>query len=327
MLSLCCTQLNERRKGGARIDKKLVEAAGQDILQSFYRDALRDPEVKGEPDAARFIEDYLIQGDFRGDYSEQGALNENKLRTEQLAALTDRRRLLRIVPRGNIARIELIHDRLVPVVRASRDIRKAKEEERQKRSRIATALFAALTLVLLGTTILAVWALRQATKQQAMASQEAARAKQESAKFAEALQGSIKLSKKFDSLTNEKDVPAATGSQPSAAILPRVYMQIVNERDRDYAKQIAAPLTVAGFLFLGIEYVPNAAWYKTSEVRYFREADKTEAQTILGVLQDAGDKSAHLQYISGYENSTKIRPNHFEIWLANGSGSNSRNPQ
>src|SRR5215469_638729 len=69
LLSLCCTQLNRRRPADASIDKRLVEKAGQNILESFYRDALDDPEVIGVPDAARFIEDHLIQGDhFRGDY-------------------------------------------------------------------------------------------------------------------------------------------------------------------------------------------------------------------------------------------------------------------
>jgi hypothetical protein len=133
LLSLSCTQLNERREGGASIDKKLVETAGQDILERFYREALEDTEVKGDPDAARFIEDYLIQGDFRGDYPAKGALDENKLRGEQLAALTGRRRLLRIVPRSNTTRIELIHDRLVPVVRASRDRRHMQEDAERAR--------------------------------------------------------------------------------------------------------------------------------------------------------------------------------------------------
>ena len=188
LLSLCCTQLNKRRAAGAHIDKILVDKAGQDILETFYRDALADPKVKGEPDAARFIEEYLIQGDFRGDYPKQEAIDENKLRSEQLAALTDRHRLLRIVHRGDTARIELIHDRLVPVVRASRDIRKAKDDERQKltrdqdrekrerderdlrRLRIAITLFGLLAITALGAAGWAVRASREAYKAQVQAS-------------------------------------------------------------------------------------------------------------------------------------------------------------
>ena len=140
LLSLCCYQLNRRRKPEARIDRVLVEEAGQDILDSFYREALDDPEVRGEPDAARFIEDYLIQGDhFRGDYPKEEALEEGKLTAMQLAALTDRHRLLRIVAHADTARIELIHDRLVPVVRKARDERrtKAHREEQERLAREA----------------------------------------------------------------------------------------------------------------------------------------------------------------------------------------------
>lgn len=142
LLSLCCTQLNRRRVPGARIDKALVETAGPDILESFYRSALEDPEVRGAPDVARFIEDYLIQGDhYRGDYPKQEALDENKLRSGQLDALTDRLRLLRIVHRVDTARVELIHDRLVPVVRKARDQRRiqANQEAQELKAREAQA--------------------------------------------------------------------------------------------------------------------------------------------------------------------------------------------
>ena len=142
LLSLCCTQLNRRREAGKRIDHALVAKAGQDILESFYTTALEDPEVKCEPDVARFIEDYLIQGDhYRGDYPKQEALDENKLTSGQLAALTDRLRLLRIVYRGDTARIELIHDRLVPVVRKARDQRRiqARQHEQERKAQEAQA--------------------------------------------------------------------------------------------------------------------------------------------------------------------------------------------
>ena len=131
LLSLCCYQLN-RRRIGTKIDKNLVEHAGQDILDSFYREALDDPKVKGLPDVAIFIENYLIQGDhFRGDYPRDGALDGNMITEEQLDALTDTHRLLRIVQHTDTARIELIHDRLISVVRKFRDERKTKRQVRE----------------------------------------------------------------------------------------------------------------------------------------------------------------------------------------------------
>jgi len=141
LLSLCCTQLNLGRAPGARIDKALLEGAGEGILEKFYRGALEDPEVKGPPEVALFIEDKLVQGGFRGDYPRQEALDNNKLTEKQLAALTDRLRLLRIVPHADTARIELIHDRLVPVISKARDqrmIRERQEEQERKATEAET---------------------------------------------------------------------------------------------------------------------------------------------------------------------------------------------
>jgi WD40 repeat protein len=140
LLSLCCYQLNRRKAPGTKIDIALIEKAGQDILESFYREALEDPEVKGPPDVACFIEDYLIQGEhFRGDYPKQEALDENRLQRRQLATLTERYHLLRITHRGDIQRIELIHDRLVPVVHKAREQRRiqARQEEQERQAREA----------------------------------------------------------------------------------------------------------------------------------------------------------------------------------------------
>jgi WD40 repeat protein len=139
LLSLCCYQLN-RQRGGKRIDRALVDRAGSDILDSFYREALDDEQVKGPPDASLFIENFLIQGDrFRGNYTKEGALNDGLLTERQLAALTDRHRLLRIVPHADTARIELIHDRLIPVVRKARDERKTRELQAEQEDKAKQA--------------------------------------------------------------------------------------------------------------------------------------------------------------------------------------------
>jgi len=139
LLSLCCTQLNRRRAPGAKIDKALLEGAGEGILEEFYRDALADPEVKGPPDVAQFIEGKLIQGGFRGDYPKQEALDKKKLTATQLAALTDRFRLLRIVSHADTARIELIHDRLVPVIAKARDQRLLRERQHEQERKAVEA--------------------------------------------------------------------------------------------------------------------------------------------------------------------------------------------
>lgn len=129
LLSLCCYQLNLQRAPRTRVDKALVDKAGPHILDDYYQGALDDPDIKGPPDVALFIENNLIQGDrFRGNYPKEEALRNNFLTEKQLTALTDKHRLLRIVS-DDTPRVELIHDRLVPVVRKARDERKARERQ------------------------------------------------------------------------------------------------------------------------------------------------------------------------------------------------------
>ena len=123
LLSLCCYQLNLRRQPGAGIDAALLETVGKGILKSFYDEALTGEDRR----VSKFIEDNLIQGDrYRSSYPRDGALASGNLKPEELARL-EQRRLLRIDPQGGQPRIELIHDRLVSVVREARDTRRAEE--------------------------------------------------------------------------------------------------------------------------------------------------------------------------------------------------------
>ncbi len=59
LLSLICYQLNLRR-GAARIDQALVSASGQDILDSLYREALAEDDVRGPPEVSAYVEEYLV---------------------------------------------------------------------------------------------------------------------------------------------------------------------------------------------------------------------------------------------------------------------------
>ena len=141
LLSLCCYQLNLRRQPGMKIDDALLDTVGKGILKSFYEEALKGEDHR----VSRFIEDNLIQGDrYRSSYPRDGALASGELTLEELTRL-EQRRLLRIDPQGGEPRIELIHDRLVSVVREARDARRAEErrlreqEEAEKRVKEALA--------------------------------------------------------------------------------------------------------------------------------------------------------------------------------------------
>ena len=129
LLSLCCYQLNQRRQRPAKIDSALLRSAGQDILLDFYREALAgmDPRV------SVFIEDNLIQGGrYRSSFPREEALGSGALTQAELDHLTERR-LLRIDPQGDVPRIELIHDRLVGIVRDSKEARRALEQQAEQR--------------------------------------------------------------------------------------------------------------------------------------------------------------------------------------------------
>lgn len=132
MLSLCCTQLNRRRPPGKPIDAELLRTAGPNIIEDFYAEAMR-----GMPDSVhQFVEDHLLQGDrTRGSYARDEALKQGYLDASQLERLTSVHRLLRIDPQGNVPRIELIHDRLVEVVRRARDARRAERAADEQRQR------------------------------------------------------------------------------------------------------------------------------------------------------------------------------------------------
>ena len=79
-----------------------------------------------------FIENHLIQGNDRGCYALKGALDENLIQQDDLNTLISRFRLLRVTQQADTARIELIHDRLVGVVRKSRDERLAAAREQKE---------------------------------------------------------------------------------------------------------------------------------------------------------------------------------------------------
>ena len=100
----------------------------------------------------------------------------------------------------------------------------------------------------------------------------------------------------------------------TAALLPRIYLHIVQKEDRPFAEGISQQLRGAGFFVVGIEYVPNVN-LKESDVRFYRKIEQPVAEQILAVLTKAGESGVRINHLSQYENSTTARPNHFEIWL------------
>ncbi|MGI8426820.1 MAG: hypothetical protein ACR2M4_09565, partial [Actinomycetota bacterium] len=172
LLSVICSEINVRRQraGQPRITPELISGAEQQILADFYERSLDglDPKVR------IFVEDELLtdQG-YRDSYALQDALGLPGITQPAIDALVARR-LLRVDKRFGVRRLELTHDVLTGVVRASRDTRHEREErdkakiarreaearEKQarrqlRRSRWLAALFFCLMVAAAGA---AVWA-------------------------------------------------------------------------------------------------------------------------------------------------------------------------
>jgi hypothetical protein len=107
--------------------------------------------------------------------------------------------------------------------------------------------------------------------------------------------------------------PKPTPSPPSE-LTPRVYIQVRSKADMDRAHDLARRLGKAGLTVPTPEVLDTGP--TASEVRYFRAAERPRAEEILRILQQDVDRSARVLYVSGFEESTKIRSNHFEVWLA-----------
>jgi hypothetical protein len=108
-------------------------------------------------------------------------------------------------------------------------------------------------------------------------------------------------------------IGSALDKNPRAVTLvPRVYIQILDTGDRQWARNLSDRLQNAGVIPVGIEYVPNARPQSTFDVRYYKQAEEDGARRIVGIMKEAG-VDAELKYLN-LEANTRVRANHFEIW-------------
>jgi hypothetical protein len=128
LLSLICRELNDKRiaEGRAEISLDLLAGSHATILAEFYERALAD-----QPAAVRrVIEDELLtESGFRENVAEEriASLFTAAGAAPGTVSLLVNRRLLRIEERLDVRRVELTHDVLCAVVKASRDLRYERE--------------------------------------------------------------------------------------------------------------------------------------------------------------------------------------------------------
>ncbi len=128
LLSLICRELNEQRIAQHRteISQDLLAGSHDTILSTFYERSLSD-----QPESVRRIieDDLLTESGYRENLAEESLLKRFQAAgaaPDALAKLVNRR-LLRIEERLDVRRVELTHDVLTGVVKASRDQRHERE--------------------------------------------------------------------------------------------------------------------------------------------------------------------------------------------------------
>ena len=138
LLSLVCRELNNARlaQGRSDISPDLLAGSRETILADFYERALAD-QTAG---VRRVIEDELLtDSGYRESLAEERvskALVAAGAAPDALKTLVDRR-LLRIEERLDVRRVELTHDVLCSVVKASRDLRHEREARDEAERQLA----------------------------------------------------------------------------------------------------------------------------------------------------------------------------------------------
>ncbi len=142
LLSVVCRELNEKRrqKGERRISVDLLEGEQEQVLSAFY-----NRSFEGMPPAVRaFVEEKLITvAGARDSVPQENALGHSGMTSAILEQLVERRLIRREFRRGRVkdeVRLELTHDILIGVVRASRDARRGAEERARQEQEKQEAL-------------------------------------------------------------------------------------------------------------------------------------------------------------------------------------------
>jgi len=129
LLSVVCRELNNKRRGlgEPKITEGLLEGNRGQVLTDFYTRTIGDLPVE----VRNLIEERMLTvSGFRDSIALENALSMPLVTRSSIDQLVERR-LLRREERGGVQRLELSHDLLIGVVRASRD-RRHREEETEK---------------------------------------------------------------------------------------------------------------------------------------------------------------------------------------------------
>ena len=212
------------------------------------------------------------------------------------------------------------------------DVRADDKQRQLRATRKRMFAFAALAIAMLAVVVAMFWLWQQARVQRQLAEVAQDRAEKAEARAKEMSdKAETELAAKDRQSMSESGpaAPKSNAARPSLAPQPsgtnrpsppplakpelqaRIYFHIRDQNQLAYANQLKTRLQERSFVVPGIQTLRVGP--SISELRYFRASDAPEARTIEGVL---GAPGLVVKLIPGYENSTDIRPRHFELWLA-----------
>ncbi len=166
-LSLICEQLDLRRhrENQPTLSASLLEGSKTEILSRYYESAFADTP---DPAAARkFVEDELVWEESRDNVAVERA--EAAIGAGGVRGLL-KARLVHTELRGGVQRLELAHDRLVPVVAAAageRRLREAREEKARLVRGIAGLAMLSSVAVIGLVFVVVLWQRSEALRQRA----------------------------------------------------------------------------------------------------------------------------------------------------------------
>ena len=107
---------------------------------------------------------------------------------------------------------------------------------------------------------------------------------------------------------------ARTAATAVLATIPaQVYLHIGSESARPKSNALSKELSAAGFQAMGTENIAGKAGTPDrTQVRFFNEADKPAADTVVALLRERGVNDA----VSVSQKNLKARPGTIEIWFS-----------
>jgi hypothetical protein len=103
---------------------------------------------------------------------------------------------------------------------------------------------------------------------------------------------------------------------------PRFYIHLANDNQIPRYERLRAALEKEGYVVASYENVGEDA-ISSNQLRYFHRADQQKAEEIVESLLRTTDPVQWVtHYIRGFENSKRIQPGHFEIWIVSDNPKN-----